>query len=427
MRYLWLLILSVFGVGAQSGSLAVPQSLTLREAVELAVTASPSIQLANLRTLETNVAAGIVASAYKPQLTAHVFAASETNNLSVIGLNIPGFTDRLGPYRVFDARPVLTQTLLDLSLRSRMAAARERANQSGWDAQTVREQVQTTVLELYLLTFEAESRMHAAQARLETADALLNQSAQLASSGEGSNLDLARSRMQREAEQVTVITARSDTETLRSALLEAIGLPPEASVKLAPPVEPNLVAPAAATPRQDIQALEASIRVAKLEKDAAYRERLPKLSASASYGVLGAGPDRALSTFVVSATLSVPIFTGGRIAGEIKLAGLRVEQLQQELMRLKLAAAQERVRSSIELEAGREAAQAAGASAAAAKTSLDLVRLRFGAGMATNVDVVTAQSRLAESQELEIRSRYKAMLAKARLARAKGNLMAYFD
>lgn len=141
----------------------------------------------------------------------------------------------------------------------------------------------------------------------------------------------------------------------------------------------------------------------------------------------GRRPRSRLATFVVGATLSVPIFTGGRIAGEIKLAGLRVEQLQQELMRLKLAVAQERVRSSTELEAGRETAQAAGASAAAAKTSLDLVRLRFGAGMATNVDVVTAQSRLAESQELEIRSHYNAMLAKARLARAKGNLMAYFD
>jgi len=405
----------------------VPPSLTLREAVELAGTTSPTIQLARLRAAEAKVSAGIVASAYNPQLGAHVFMASETNNLAAIGINIPGFTSRLGPYRVFDARPVLSQTLLDLSLRSRMRAAREQTGGAKFDGEAIREEVQASVLELYLSIFEAESRIRAAQARMDVAAALADQTAKLESSGEGSKLDLARARMQREAEQVSLISARRDSRTLRAALLETIGLPPDASVTLAPPGNPNFHSPGAASTRPDIEALEARIRAAKLEEEAARRERLPKLSANASYGALGAGPDRALSTYSVGATLSVPIWTGGRMEGEIEAASLRVRMLEKELERVKLQAARETARSRIELASGQEAASAAHAFAESARQSLDLVRVRFGAGMATSVDVVTAQSRLAEAEELEIRSRYDAMLAKVRLAKAGGSVLAYFD
>ena len=101
--------------------------------------------------------------------------------------------------------------------------------------------------------------------------------------------------------------------------------------------------------------------------------------------------------------------------------------LEKELERLKLQAARETASSSVELTAGQEAASAAHAFAAFARQSLDLVRVRFSAGMATSVDVVTAQSRLAEAEELEIRSRYDAMLAKVRLAKASGSVLAYFD
>src|SRR5208282_3840944 len=142
--------------------------------------------------------------------------------------------------------------------------------------EAIREDVQASVLELYLSIFEAESRIRAAQARIDVAAALADQTAKLESSGEGSKLDLARARMQREAEQVSLITARRDGRTLRAALLEAIGLPPDASVTLAPPGDPNFNSPGAPSTRPDIQALEARIRAAKLEEDAARRERLPK-------------------------------------------------------------------------------------------------------------------------------------------------------
>ena len=70
------------------------------------------------------------------------------------------------------------------------------------------------------------------------------------------------------------------------------------------------------------------------------------------------------------------------------------------------------------------AAEAAGLSAGAARKVLELARLRFEAGMATAVDTVTAQGALAEAEDGEIRARYEAQMALARLAFARGNVRA---
>jgi len=43
------------------------------------------------------------------------------------------------------------------------------------------------------------------------------------------------------------------------------------------------------------------------------------------------------------------------------------------------------------------------------------------------VDVATAESALAQSEDFEIRTRYDWYLAEARLARAEGNVYWFFD
>ena len=48
----------------------------------------------------------------------------QTINLQNIGLIIPGMNSRVGPFRTFDARPTVMQNVLDLSLLSRIRAAR---------------------------------------------------------------------------------------------------------------------------------------------------------------------------------------------------------------------------------------------------------------------------------------------------------------
>ncbi len=140
--------------------------------------------------------------------------------------------------------------------------------------------------------------------------------------------------------------------------------------------------------------------------------------------MLGAGPDRSTATYNIGASLTIPVWTGGRIEAETEAARLRVQQRQEETRRLKLAAQRQAEQARIAYQEQTRAAGVAAESAVAARKTLELAQLRYESGLATSVDTVTAQSALAESEESEIRARYEAQLALARLAFAQGDVRA---
>ena len=397
------------------------QPLTLEAALDLAAKQNPGVQVTRLRVLERRAQAESARAAYLPQADVLVSATRQTNNLQGIGLIFPGFPDRIGPYRTFNARPVVTQKVLDFSLLASIRAARRAEAAAKLDVEAAREETQAAVIALYLQTFQAQSRLRAAQARLKTADALLQQAADREKAGAASQLDLARNRQRRETEQLDVIAAEQELAQLRPALEELLAT--KLTADLAEP-RLNLTPADAPANRPDIQAARERVKAAEEELARARRERWPKLTAVADYGVLGAGPDRATSTYNIGATLQIPVWTSGRLEADIRAAAHRVEQAKEEVRRLELAAARQAGQARIAFDAQTRAAAAAAESARAARQVLDLATLRADSGLATAVDTVTAQGALAEAEDAEIRARYQAQLALAQLAFANGDVRA---
>jgi len=219
-------------------------------------------------------------------------------------------------------------------------------------------------------------------------------------------------------------------------LLQTIGLEQDAAIQFAAPelknFEPRLrpveaIRNGAFEERAELNALEASRRAAKFDRDAAQRERLPKLAFSGDYGVLGQGPDRSLSTYTLGGSLTIPLFTGGRIRGNIDAAQAKLAQTEAELRKTRLQVGEEVERAAIESDASRETLSAASSATQEARKALELSRLRFRVGISTSVDVATAESAVAESEDFEIRTRYDWYLAEASLARAEGNVYWFFD
>ncbi len=399
--------------------LANAQTLTLQEALDRAAKQNPGVQIARLRLLEQQARTEAVQSAYKPQANIVVGGAYQTNNLQGIGLIFPGFPNRLGPFRTFNARPVVTQTVLDFSLLAGIRAARSEAAAAKLDIEAVREETQAGVISLFLQTFQAQSRLRAAQARLASAEALLAQVKDREQSGGASQLDVARNQQQRQSEQLAVIAAEQELRLLRPALGELLGAPVATDL-----AEPVLVMAYPTGARPDIQAQELREQAAQQEVAQAKRERMPRLTAFGDYGALGAGPDRAIGTYNVGATLTIPVWTGGRIEANVEAARQRAEQRKEETRRLRLAADRQAEQAQIAYQEQMRAAAAAAESSDAARKVLDLARLRYESGLATSVDTVTAQAALAESEEAEIRARYGTQLALAQLAFAKGDVRA---
>jgi outer membrane protein len=419
-------------VAAAQGS----PKLTLRQTLERAEKNSPEMQLGLLRKLEAQANSLVARSAYQPQLGVVVGNTYQTSNTEGLGLMFPGFPSRLGPYRVFNARPQLTAPVFDLALLSTIHSARERAVESKYDAETTRQATLLAVLELDINLFQAESRIAAAAARLRTAQAVHQQADQSEAAGTASKLDLARTSQQVFAESANLTEARRDRDVVRAMLLETIGLEQDAAIQFAAPELENFqerlrsvdeIRNGAFEARSELNALEARRRAAQFDREGAQRERLPKLAFSGDYGVLGQGPDRSLSTYTLGGSLTILLFTGGRIRGNIDAAQVRLAQAEAELRKTRLQVSEEVERAAVESDASRETLSAAASATQEARKALDLSRLRFRAGIATSVDVATAESALAQSEDFEIRTRYDWYLAEARLARAEGNVYWFFD
>jgi outer membrane protein TolC len=418
---LFLLTLTVSAAQAQK-----PRVLTLREALELAQKLSPDIQLSRLAALEAEAASRNVRSAYQPQLQIAVSSAYQTSNLQGIGLLIPGFSDRIGPFRTFNARPVLTQTVLDLSLLSSIRAARERENERKFDIETTREATLLTVAQLYFQAQQVHSRSTAAEARRDTASAVFRQAEEFFKAGTASKLDVVRAEQQFQAETVAMIEANRDFQTLLTMLLRTIGMEQEMvalELKTWQPAR-QLDVP---VNRPEQRAIESRLRSAALDEQAARRERYPRLAFAGDYGVLGAGPDRSLSTYSVGAQLSIPLWTSGRIQSAQQAARIRIDQAKAQQRATELRIAQEVKQARIEIDAAVLALASAEKGTAAAREALELSRLRFASGIATNLDTITAQGILAQAEDQEIRLRYEYLLARARYARAAGDVLSLLD
>lgn len=418
-----LILLIALGACALSAQV---QRLSLEKALEIALQQNPEIQLANLRRLEAEVQTRVVQSGYRPQVMARVQTAYQTTNLQNIGLLFPGFGPRIGPYRVFDARPVVQQTVLDLSLLSSIRSARAQEKVLQFDLSTAREATLLAVLQLFLQVQQSDSRIAAAEARLRTAEAILAQARQFEESGTASKLDVARAEQQYHAESSTVTESRRDRDVVVAALVRTIGLAQD-PVELETPRLSLKPLSGSGSVRPELRALDARLTVAELDRQKAERERLPKIAFSGDYGVAGTGPDRSLSTFTIGAVVTMPLWTSGRIDADVQAARIRMEQTRTQRRSVELQLEQERRQAGIEADAALLTMQSAGKATAAARTALELARLRFSSGIATNLDTITAQGALAQAEDFEIRARYDYQLARARQARAMGNVMAFLD
>ncbi|MEQ1885819.1 MAG: TolC family protein [Bryobacteraceae bacterium] len=422
-------------VWAQGAANAVPEPLSLKQALEIAERASPEMQMARLRVVESEAVALSVKAGLLPQVSARVAQAYQTSNLQGIGLLAPGLPDRVGPYRVFDARPSVSWRVLDMSLLAGVKAAQERTKQNQASADAIAERTRAAVIDLYLQALASEALARAAQARITIAEVVLKQATDNEEAGRGNKLDVARALQQLEKERAALVEVRKRRDVLSTLLVKTIGLDARSAVSITAlpdrvslwDVNREAVLSEAMDMRAERRFVSAKGAMLSREIEQARKERWPTVDAFSNYGVLGAGPDRALSTWQVGASVNLPLWTGRRIENDIKASQARREQWKQEERQVAQQIEQEITEALIEGKAAAEQLQHQTAAAYAARESLELARLRFEGGYTGSLDVATAQGELAQMEEEAIRIRYQEWMAEAKLARARGNVRLFVE
>jgi outer membrane protein TolC len=164
-----------------------------------------------------------------------------------------------------------------------------------------------------------------------------------------------------------------------------------------------------------------------LDKRAARASRLPKLAASGAWSYTGLRPSEAIPVHEYAATLSIPLFTGGRIKAEIAKSDLALKTLAQQQQDLRDRIALEVKTASAQLDSARHEVEVANSGIALAKEEVTQARDRFQAGVANNIEVITAQDELSRSSDNQIDALYRFNQARADLAHATGQIEALYS
>ena len=172
--------------------------------------------------------------------------------------------------------------------------------------------------------------------------------------------------------------------------------------------------------RPDYRAAAADVRAAGLSRKAASAGYLPSLSFEANYGAAALHPSTATSVYDVRGRLTIPIFLGGSVHGDVLEAEARLEQSRQRLEDLRGQIDAEVRTALLNLQSSAEQVTVARSNMDLADQTLTQSVDRFSAGVTDSVEVVQSQEAVATAHEQYISSLYKYNYAKIFLARSLG-------
>jgi outer membrane protein len=407
--------------------------LTLDQAVGLALKQNPTAQIAILQAAQSEQDRKIALSELLPQVQMGVTEQWERLNIRAQfgGASIfPGVPKHIGPYPMFSTGPSFHGPIFDLSLLRHYQASRNTANASKADSLSAREQVILLVVSQYIGTLRNMADVQASQSRVDLAQALYDQAADRQKEGVSTGIDTLRANVELQNEKQRLIQAQASRETSLFGLSRLLNLDPRQGIELGdslsffetpqPEVETSIEQALAA--RYEWKSLQEQIRAAENEKKAASASRLPSLNYSGNWAELGTFPYGVIPTYTYAGTVSVPLFTGGRIRAQTVRADLEIQRLRQQQMDLRNAITQDVKTALINLDSARNEVRVANLGVQLSKEEVDQARDRFNAGVADNIEVIQAQDSLARANDNQIAALYRFNQGRADLARSIGQM-----
>jgi outer membrane protein TolC len=403
--------------------------LSLVDALERALKYNLGLLLSQQDVRAAQGARRLARSDLLPSLTTETSETRQQVNLAALGFTgFPGIPSIIGPFNVFDTRAHLSQSILDFNLRNKARAEEANLSAAEHSYQNTRDLVTLITGDLYLEAVAGKSRIDATRAQFQTAQALHDLALDRRKAGLAAGIDVLRAQVQLQSQQQRLILAENDFAKEKLVLARAIGLPEGQeftltdSIPYAPlaGVSKESALDTAYKNRSDYLGALDRMKAAESLRKAATGEALPSLQFDANYGDIGQKPWESHGTFLMAATLRVPIFQGGRVKAKTMEADARLRQQQAKVENLRARIYYEIQATFLDLKSADERVQVAKSALGLAQEEMNEIRDRFSAGVANTVEVVQGQEALATASDNYISSLYNFNLAKGSLAKAMG-------
>jgi len=204
---------------------------------------------------------------------------------------------------------------------------------------STREQVILLVVSQYIGTLRGMANVQASQSRVDLAQALYDQAADLQKEGVGTGIDTLRANVELQNEKQRLIQAQTDRETSLFALSRLLNLDPAAGYRAGRFAE--FLRYTAARGRAEHRTRAGGApgvegrwnRKSRLQNIRRKRRRIRGFHRCGSTGISRTWELRentALPTYTYQGSVNLPLFTGGRIHAEIVRADLEIRKFDQQ-------------------------------------------------------------------------------------------------
>ncbi len=415
------------------------ESLTLRQAAELALQQNPALEAASAQTRAAQKRTTVARSGYLP--TVHfvesfarsnnpVFVFSslltqrqfEAGNFALDRLNRPDFLNN------FQSQVGAEQTVYDWgATRSAVRTAELASEGAGLSEQQSRMATLARVAAAYSAGAMARASLQAALEGLRSAQADRERAQGLRDAGLTTNADLLSAQVQEAAMQELTIRRRYEIRVADAALNELMGLPldwpvhlPEGlTVAQVPEEAPNGTVAA----RPDVRRSELALDAAREQANAARAALLPRISVR---GAFEANRQQVFSNggvnWFASATLRWSLFDGGASRARVSEAEHEAVAAEAGLRQQRRHAEWEVLEAWAAVRAASERIRVAEAAIAQAKESLRIIKDRYEAGLATMSDLLRNESALLETRTRRLAAIHEQRVAAARLELSMGTI-----
>ena len=314
----------------------------------------------------------------------------------------------------------VSETLFSFESIQRFRSAQTAEQAANLSYKDILDAVTLTVGNAYVQVIADSSHIDAQEAQVQNAKALYDQAVDEFQAGTAPKIDVTRTEVQLHTEEYDLSVARNNFAVAKLALGRAIGLPLGQQFELAgklpysdinpPSLEEALTE--AYRSRSDFRAVIDSQKAAAQSLAAAKGERYPVVAMNGNYGDVGETFGHSHGVFEFQGGVSIPIFTGGRIKGDITQAEASLRQRKAETENLRGQIDYDVRSAFLNLNAAKEQVDVATRNAALANESLARSKDRFTSGVTDSVEVVQAEQALATANDQYITSLYDHNFAK---------------
>lgn len=244
--------------------------------------------------------------------------------------------------------------------------------------------------------------------------------------GQRAEYDVLRARVARDNQIPTLVERENQRQLSHLRLKQLLDLPMQDSLILTGTVRDSssrftTLADTTADARAPVTQSALNIEASRAQVDIAQSEGLPQVSISSRYAPTAyemfPGFNDWRTDWTVSLNASIPIFTGGRISGNVDAAEASVEEAEARLAQSREAASLDAKATYNEYELAIAALSAAEGAGDLAERTVTLAQLRYKEGISTQLEVSDArlQRDIALSNEARAYRNYQVARAKMSL------------